>query len=61
MVTADGRINSANKTGWGPLSGTQYTIVHINRDHRTIYGTMMQDTEFPPEVVLALKTNPIEN
>jgi hypothetical protein len=60
VVTADGRIDSANKSGWATMTGNQYTIVHINRDHRSIYGAMMQDLEFPPEVETALKTNPIE-
>jgi hypothetical protein len=60
VITADGRISPANKSGWGPLTGNQFTIVHMNRDHRNIHGSMMQDSEFPPEVILALKMNPMD-
>jgi len=57
MVWADGVISPSDNTGWTPIQGDQYTIVFMNRDHVKFYGKMPSDTEFPPEVVAALKRN----
>ena len=57
VVWVDGIIGSSNKSGWTPVHGDQYTIVFMNRDHVKFYGKMLSDTEFPAEVVAALKRN----
>lgn len=59
VASADGRIHPSNKSGWN-AHGNQYTIVHLNRDHRNIYGRLADDAEFPPPVIAALKRNPVE-
>ena len=59
MVTADGQVDPANPTGWTIHTKDQYTIVHLNRDHRNVYGQMMREEDFPKELQAVLKATKI--
>ena len=49
VVAADGRISSSSSTGW-TSQNNQYTIVHINRDYKKLYGKMLTEDELPAEL-----------
>lgn len=55
VITADGVVEPASHTGWTKHSNLQYTIVHLNRDHRKLYGKMMSEDDFPDKLRDALK------
>lgn len=50
VITVDGRVDPANHTGWTTHSQQQYTIVHLNRDHRNVHGRMMDEADFPTKL-----------
>jgi hypothetical protein len=52
--SVDGYVDPSNRSGWNN-QGNQFTIVHMNRDHRQIYGRLMDDSELPAEVQAALR------
>ena len=57
VVAADSRISSSSSTGWTPQNN-QYTIVHINRDYRKIYGKMLSETDLPAELRKVIPPGP---
>ena len=59
VITADGRVDRANQTGWTTHTRDQYTIVHLNRDHRDIYGKMADENDFPEKLRDLLKRAPM--
>ncbi|HUL14523.1 MAG TPA: hypothetical protein VLV88_00885 [Terriglobales bacterium] len=56
-IVPDGRIDPAPVSGWTPSGNAQYTIVYLNRDNRNVYGKMMLEEDFPPELQRAIKRN----
>jgi hypothetical protein len=56
-IVPDGRVDPAPVSGWTPSGNAQYTIVYLNRDNRNVYGKMMLEEDFPPDLRRALKRN----
>jgi hypothetical protein len=47
LVKADGTVDPASRSGWTGDGNAQFTIVYLNREHRNIYGKMMEEKDFP--------------
>jgi len=58
VVAADGRIDPSSRTGWTSHTQDQYTIVHLNRDHRNCHGRMMREADFPEPLRTIVDTAP---
>ena len=57
VVVGDGIVEPSSKTGWTTTGNAQYTIVHLNRDHRDFHGAMMQEEQFPALLKSAIERN----
>jgi hypothetical protein len=56
QITADGVVSKASHSGWTGKTQTQFTIVHLNRDHRNLHGRMMKEEDFPTKLEDLLKS-----
>ena len=50
LISNDGRVDPAVPTGWTLHGENQFTIVHLNRDHRNLHGRMMEEKDFPEKL-----------
>jgi hypothetical protein len=57
LVKPDGSIDPASRSGWTGDGNAQFTIVYMNREHRNVYGKMMEEKDFPE----LLRSNLIAN
>ena len=59
LISTDGKVSPSSPTGWNKDGSRQYTIVYLNREHRNIYGTMMDEEQFQEPLKSNVKKNPI--
>lgn len=57
LVKADGAVDAASRSGWTEDGHAQFTIVYLNREHRDIYGIMMEEKNFPELLQADLRVN----
>jgi peptidoglycan hydrolase-like protein with peptidoglycan-binding domain len=57
LVKADGRIDPSSASGWTNDGNAQFTIVYLNRQHRDVYGKMMDESDFPEPLKSDVKAN----
>lgn len=55
-ITADGHVGPSSATGWTKSGSAQYSIVYLNRDHRDLYGKMMDENDFPEPLKMNVKS-----
>ncbi|GLS45060.1 peptidoglycan-binding domain-containing protein [Methylobacterium brachythecii] len=56
FISTDGQVSPSSATGWTAKGDAQYTIVYLNRDHRDLYGKMMEEADFPEPLKTSIKT-----
>ncbi len=59
FVASDGIVSPSSPSGWNKDGSRQYTIVYLNRMHRDIYGTMMDEEQFPEPLKSNVKANAV--
>jgi hypothetical protein len=47
LVKADGVVDPSSRDGGTSDGNAQHTIVYLNREHRNIHGSMMDENDFP--------------
>jgi peptidoglycan hydrolase-like protein with peptidoglycan-binding domain len=57
LVKADGSVDPASRSGWTDDGNAQFTIVYLNREHRNIYGKMMEEKDFPELLQADIRMN----
>jgi len=59
LIATDGRVDPSSADGWTRSGSQQYTIVYLNRQHRDVYGKMMDEEDFPEPLKSNVKKNPM--